>query len=411
MKRSISILLLVSMLLSLCGCTMPGQDVRQSTPKSETSIITTPDFSLATLPSDFGQATLPTTTTTPKTPTQTAQTVPGDSSFEVHFIDVGQADAALVLCDGEAMLIDGGNAEDSSLLYSYLKKHGVTHLDYVIGTHAHEDHIGGIAGALNYATAGVVLCPVTYYDSKAFQNFAKTVNNQGVSITVPSAGQTFQLGSASCRILAANTSNDTNNSSIVLRIVYGKTSFLFTGDAERETEQAILNSGQTLQSTVLKVGHHGSDTSTSYVWLREIMPEYAVISVGKGNSYGHPTEEVLSRLRDADVKTFRTDMQGDIVCVSDGERVTFTVGRNAEADTFGGIGGNSTQRTQATTKRTEPATVPPGVSYILNTNSKKFHYPYCGSAARISSKNRRDYTGTREELISWGYSPCGNCDP
>ncbi len=405
MKRSISILLLVAMVLSLFGCAVPDQDILQSTPKNERTTSTT------TTPTTTTQTTTTPTTSAPTTPTQTAQTVPVDSSFEVHFIDVGQADAALVLCDGRAMLIDGGNAEDSSLLYSYLKKHGIAHLDYVIGTHAHEDHIGGIAGALNYATAGVVLCPVTSYDSKAFQNFAKTVNSQGVSITVPSAGETFQLGSASCRILAANTSSDANNTSIVLRIVYGKTSFLFTGDAERETEQAILNSGQTLQSTVLKVGHHGSDTSTSYVWLREIMPEYAVISVGAKNSYGHPTEEVLSRLRDADVKTFRTDMQGDIVCVSDGERVTFTVGRNAEADTFGGIGGNSTQRTQATTKRTEPATVPPGVSYILNTNSKKFHYPYCGSAARISAKNRRDYTGTREELISWGYSPCGNCDP
>lgn len=416
MKRGISILLLVSMLLSLCGCTLPTQDANQSTHKYEKKTVYTYEYSLTTLPPpafDLEILTASTTTqatTTPKTTTPTTPAVPVDSSFEVHFIDVGQADAALILCDGKALLIDGGNAEDSSLLYSYLKKQGITHLDYVVGTHAHEDHIGGIAGALNYATAGVVLCPVTYYDSKAFQNFAKTVNSQGLSITVPSAGQTFQLGSASFRILAVNAGNDPNNSSIVLRIVYGKTSFLFTGDAERETEQAILNSGQDLQSTVLKVGHHGSETSTSYVWLREIMPEYAVISVGKGNSYGHPTEEVLSRLRDADVKTLRTDMQGDIVCVSDGERVAFTVGRNAGADTFGGIGGNSTQRTQATT-RTEPATEPPGRHYVLNTNSKKFHYPSCGSGARISAKNRRDYTGTREELISWGYSPCGNCDP
>lgn len=351
----------------------------------------------------------------------TESTMPPESvppevgSFEVHFIDVGQADAALILCDGKAMLIDGGNVEDSSRLYTYLKKHNVTHLDYVIGTHAHEDHIGGIAGALNYASVGVVYCPNTSYSTDAFDNFVKAVEKHGKSITVPTAGTTFSLGSASCKVLAVNTSSDTNNSSIVLRITYGDTSFLFTGDAEREVEQAILNRGEELKSTVLKVGHHGSETSTSYVWLREIMPEYAVISVGSGNSYGHPTEEVLSRLRDAEVQTFRTDMQGDIVCVSDGQTVTFTVSRNADADTLGGIGNNSTQKPtepEETEGVTEPEeTETHGTHYVLNTNSKKFHYEDCASAKKISEKNRQDYYGTREELIDMGYSPCGNCDP
>lgn len=139
---------------------------------------------------------------------------------------------------------------------------------------------------------------MTDYDSKAFQNFKKAVENCGSAITVPKAGDSFTLGDAVCTILAVNTGSDTNNTSIVLRIVYGDTSFLFTGDAERDTEQAILARGTDVHSTVLKVGHHGSDTSTGYLWLREVDPEYAVISVGKGNSYGHPTEAVLSRLRD-----------------------------------------------------------------------------------------------------------------
>ena len=259
---------------------------------------------------------------------------PEGSSFAVHFIDVGQADGALILCDGQAMLIDGGNAEDSNLMYAYLKKQGVTHLDYVIGTHAHEDHIGGLAGALNYATAGKVYCPVTDYDSKAFQNFKKAAKNRGCDLTVPKVGETFRLGSATCNILAVNTQKDTNNTSIILRISYGETSLLFTGDAEREVEQALLEKGAPLHSTVLKVGHHGSDTSTGYAFLREVAPAYAVISVGKGNSYGHPTEEVLSRLRDAEVTTFRTDLQGDILCTSDGKTVTFTPARNKTADVF-----------------------------------------------------------------------------
>ena len=365
--------------------------------------------------------TAPTTepTTAPTTeptaaPTTEPTVAPENSTFEIHFIDVGQADAALVLCDGKAMLIDGGNAEDSSLLYTYLKNHNISHLDYVIGTHAHEDHIGGLAGALNYASVGTAYCPATSYDTKAFGNFVKALDKHGVSITVPSTGDSFTLGSAACTILAVNTdSSDPNNTSIVLRIVYGDTSFLFTGDAERVVEQAILNRGANINSTVLKVGHHGSESSTSYVWLREIMPQYAIISVGKDNSYGHPTEEVLSRLRDAEVKTFRTDLQGDIICISDGKNVTFTVERNADADVFGGIGENSTQQTNP------PETEPPaseetkdnGRDYVVNKSTKKFHYPSCSSADDIKESNRWEYHGTRDDLIGMGYVPCKRCDP
>ena len=335
-----------------------------------------------------------------------------DGKLEVYFIDVGQADSALVLCDGQSMLIDGGNTADSSRMYSVMKKHGISQLDYVIGTHAHEDHIGGLAGALNYSSVKFAYCPVTSYDSKAFQNFRKAVEKYGVSITVPKDGDTFSLGSAECEILAVNTGGDTNNSSIVLRIAYEDTSFLFTGDAEREVEQAILNRKKDIQSTVLKVGHHGSESSTSYLWLREVMPQYAVISVGKDNSYGHPTDEVLSRLRDAEVTTFRTDMQGDIQCVSDGKTVEFTVSRNKDADVFASVGTNSTQKAAENTA-TEPAakSEPVEQTYVLNTNTKKFHIPTCRSVKQMKDKNKKDFCGSREEVIAKGYSPCKICNP
>lgn len=247
----------------------------------------------------------------------------GGEELRVLFIDVGQADSALLTCGGESLLIDGGNVDDSSTVYTVLKKNGVTHLDYVVCTHAHEDHVGGLSGALEACTAGTVYCPVTDYDSKAFRNFSDRVAEQNCELTVPKAGETFALGGAEVEFLACDPeAEDTNNTSIVLRVSYGATSFLFMADAETPVEQALLDAGTDLSATVLKVGHHGSSTSTSYRFLNEVMPRYAVISVGKDNSYGHPHEKILSRLEDADARILRTDELGDILFVSDGKTVS-----------------------------------------------------------------------------------------
>ena len=247
----------------------------------------------------------------------------GGEELRVLFIDVGQADSALLTCGDESLLIDGGNVDDSSTVYTVLKKNGVTHLDYVVCTHAHEDHAGGLSGALEACTAGTVYCPVTDYDSKAFRNFSDRVAEQNCELTVPKAGETFALGGAEVEILACDPeAEDTNNTSIVLRVSYGATSFLFMADAETPVEQALLDAGTDLSATVLKVGHHGSSTSTSYRFLNEVMPRYAVISVGKDNSYGHPHEKILSRLEDADARILRTDELGDILFVSDGKTVS-----------------------------------------------------------------------------------------
>ena len=261
--------------------------------------------------------------------------LPEGSYFEVYFLDVGQGDSSLIICDGEAMLIDGGNSSQSSFIYSYLENHGITHLKYIIGTHPDADHIGGLPGALNYATVDVAFCSALEYDTKTFHNFVKYLDNSGVTLRIPDLMEDISLGSATGKIIGpVDSTAEGNNNSLVLRLEYGNTSFLFTGDAEYEEEKDILNNATTLKSTVLKVGHHGSTYSTSHKFLTEVRPGYAVISAGKDNDYGHPHVKTLSRLKSASLKLFRTDLQGTIICNSDGNDVKFSVEKNENADVF-----------------------------------------------------------------------------
>ena len=259
------------------------------------------------------------------TPTLLPTQPPADSTFSLTYLDVGQGDAAVIACDGHYMIIDGGDKGCSSLMYSYLKQNGIYYLDIVVASHAHADHVGGLAGALNYAKAGLVLCPVTEYDTEAFRNFAKAAAKNGPGITVPKKMDTYTLGSATVTVLGLNAGEE-NDSSIVMSVAYQDKVFLFTGDAEREAEQAVLKDAtELLAADVLKVGHHGSEDATTYPFLREIMPEFAVISCGKDNPYGHPHDNTLSRLRDAEVTVYRTDLHGDItITFKDGEWVVTT---------------------------------------------------------------------------------------
>ena len=290
------------------------------------------------------------------------------SELTVHFIDVGQADAAVLQCGDDTMMIDGGNVADSSLIVAYLKKLNIDNIDYMVCTHAHEDHVGGLSAPLSVMPVSAVYAPSAEADSKAYQNFKRKAADQNTEIMHPENYESFPFGSARVEILACpDNADNLNNTSIILKVTHKNKSFLFTGDAEREEEQTLLDRGL-LKSDVLKVGHHGSDTSTSYPFLREVMPEYAVISVGKDNLYGHPTEAVLIRLRDADVQVYRTDLQGDIIMISDGDNITVTTVKNEDIQT------------------NETAVEYEEGNYIGNKNSKKFHRPDCHTLP--AEKNR-----------------------
>lgn len=259
-------------------------------------------------------------------PETEAPTEPPLEGLTVHFVDVGQADGFLLECDGEYAVIDGGYPEGGEKMVSYMEKLGVEELELVVGTHLHGDHIGGLPLILDtYPTANVWSRPITFLNDYV-RNFRDAVAAQGIPLHVPEVGEVFELGDATITVLGPvkNQYEDLNDTSIVLMVQYGDIRFLFTGDMESIAEHDLLDSGADVKADVLKVGHHGSYSSTSYVFLRAVAPTYAVISVGGNNDYGHPHNDPMSRLRDADVIIYRTDKMYNIVAVTDGTQIEFS---------------------------------------------------------------------------------------
>lgn len=247
----------------------------------------------------------------------------GDGALAVHFIDVGQADSILITLKDAAMLIDAGNNEDNQLVVDYIKEKGISTLDYVIATHSHEDHIGGMDAVIKTFDVKSVIMPRVESTTKTFEDVVEAILNKGLKVTPPVPGTKYLLGEAEFTIFAPNSEayEDTNDYSVVVKLRYGSTSFLFTGDAGFESEEEMLEMGYDLRADVLKVGHHGSKYSTSMKFLQAVKPQIAVISVGKDNQYGHPATETLQRLRQAGVKIYRTDESGTIIATSDGNKI------------------------------------------------------------------------------------------
>ena len=245
-------------------------------------------------------------------------TVPMDGLY-VHYIDVGQGDSELVCCGGRYMLIDAGTPLAGDTVVEYIQDLGIKKLDYVVCTHGHADHCGGLDAVVESFDVDTIFTSPYAGDAASYLRFVETVENAQLTLEVPDQGVQYRLGDARFEFIGPlEDHNNVNDDSLVMRLTYGDTSFLFTGDMTADAEKDLIEDGENVKCDVLKVGHHGSSGSSCYQFLYEAEPKIAVISCGRDNDYGHPHEETLGRLKDAGVTVYRTDELGSIVIFSDG---------------------------------------------------------------------------------------------
>ena len=246
-----------------------------------------------------------------------------ENTLNVYFIDVGQADSILLENKGHYMLIDAGNNEDGPKLVNYFNEQDIKEFDYVVGTHAHEDHIGGMDDIIKNFKIDNFYMPDAITTTKTFEDVLDALEETNVIFQTPKVNQTFNLQDTTITTLSVTADEkNLNDTSIVLKVKHGTTTFLFMGDASTKIEKNLLN--KDIKSDVLKVGHHGSRYSTSLEFLKKVSPEYAVISVGENNTYKHPHEEILKRLEEQNIQIYRTDKQGTILAKSNGSIITFS---------------------------------------------------------------------------------------
>lgn len=310
--------------------------------------------------------------------------------LRIHFIDVGQADCILVeLPTDEVILIDAGNRDDSQVIINYLEQVGINDIEYFILTHPHEDHIGSAPEVLDYYDVERVYMPDVSQDSQIYRDTISSIENGETELIKAKAGTSIiNSDDISFYVLAPNSMwySETNEYSLVTKLTYKDTSFLFTGDAEGVSEKEIIDAGYDIDSDLLKVGHHGGKTSTSQEFLSKVSPMYAVISVGRDNPYGHPNSQVLKRLNNSGAQIFRTDEMGSIIAVSDGKDIKIGKSQISESNNIA------------------------NAKYIGNANSMKFHYPDCSSVKDMKDKNKRFFK-SRDKAIKQGFTPCSICKP
>ena len=410
-----------SFLFSGCELDTSTDSVSSTTTKSETSITTsieetessiTPQEKLESTEQTTSSATEAVTTTTSATTTTPASTTTEpdveitefSDEMKVHFIDVDQGDSTFIeLPNGEAMLIDAGETDQADKVVTYIYTQGYDTIDYVVATHAHSDHIGGLPVVLDsfnienfYMTSAVATTSI-------YEDMLNAVDESGAAVHDVMAGDViYNEANLLIEVVAPKKIDydEQNNNSVVIKLTYGDDKFLFTGDAEKSEEDGIWTN---IKCDVLKVGHHGSDSSSSSNFLKKVEPSYAVISCGLHNSYGHPTDDVLKRLDDRNIDVYRTDLQGTIVFTSDGSNILVNVNPSEYTPPV------TTTTTTVQQEQNTPVE-DSGTTYVLNTNSKKIHYASCSSVDDMKESNKA-FTNDYDQAIADGYKPCGRCKP
>lgn len=337
--------------------------------------------------------------------------------LSIHFLDVGQADSILIqLPNDEVILIDAGNGNDVDFIIDYLKQLDIKTIDYLIGTHPHEDHIGSLDDVIYNFEIEKVFLPDVVHTTASFEDVLLAIESKNLAVDIAESGvNLFDYGNLLAHFVAPNSSSydDLNDYSAVLRVVYENTAYLFTGDAEVISENEMLASSQNIQADLVKVGHHGSNSSSSEDFLKAINPSIAIISCGIDNTYGHPSDVIIDRLAAFDIEVYRTDLQGTIIITSDGEEIDVTHHKSEHsASAF-----DST--TKQTNEKIEPTLAPsPSPSpepeptleaistivYVTKTGSK-YHEGDCSYLSK--SKIELDLNSAKSQ----GYDPCSRCNP
>ena len=327
-----------------------------------------------------------------------------ESKLFIHFIDVGQGDAIFIQDGASNMLIDAGDNSAKPTVLDYLIALDVKSIDYIIGTHPHADHIGGLSEIISYFEVENIIMPKVGHTTRTFEDLLVAIKEKNLRVTSPKLYDTYKLSQGKFTIIAPSSDqySNLNDYSIGIKLDFLDHSFIFTGDAERTSEEEMLNLDISLEADVYKVAHHGSSSSTTREFIEAINPSISIIQVGKDNRYNHPHKEVLDLFSNMpNMKVYRNDFHGNIIIISDGSELFVETELGIES-----YENNLNDKEEY--DKEDYLTTNRENSYIANKNSKVFHLDTCSS---LPKEINRIYFESREEALEEDFRPCSICNP